>query len=120
MTIAWQEMVVRQTSTIDDMLRLLSDIGIEWFQVKFITAASEFISRMIFHINHILRRRAIERAQAKSIHFQQTYFREAIAIRIIGITIAERFIQSDAIVAVLGYERHIGAHSLFPRLAIHI
>ena len=25
MTIAWQEMVVRQTSTIDDMLRLLSE-----------------------------------------------------------------------------------------------
>ena len=120
MLILPEEDIVCQSSAVDDMLGLFSNIRFMRLKIKLVSAATKLICRVIFQTDAAELRRAIIGTQTESIHIQFSQLGKSVSVCIIRIAVTIRLVKSNPVRIVRRYQRSIGSHILLPRFGIHI
>ena len=113
-------MIVTQTTAIDNVLGLFGNIRFMRLQVKLISTTTELVGSVVFYINTAIVRRTVVSTHPESIHIQFSQFGKSVSIGIIRITVAICLIKGNTVTIILGYQRDISPHVLFPRLTVHV
>lgn len=94
MLVLFPEQIIAHASAIDDMLGLLGDVRLMRLQIKFITSTTKFVSGMVFQIDAAEMRRTVIGAETEGIHVQLAQLGKAIAIAVVGVTVAVTLIKA--------------------------
>ena len=77
-----------QASAVDIVLSLLGNVGLEWFEIEFVSATSEFISIVILNINFLCVIKTVKSINAQCVGVEFADFGETVAVVVIRVSLA--------------------------------